>query len=258
MILAEIQQKIQNAKQLDFGQIFNESIELFKKIWTQGLIMMLIIIAFVIPLVFVIYLPLIAFGIIGESHPSMLDNIGPLLLLVFVLLYLVVIVALMVLSMGMKAAFFRIMFHHDMNVLGRDDYFYFLKRPYLGKTITLAFAHFGISVLAILLCYLPIFYALVPLNLLIVVYAFNPDLTVSNLVKVSFELGHKKWFITFGLMLVAGFLAQIVGMLMCVVGIFVTASFITMPLYFIYKHVIGFDDHSIPKIEEQNSNNATF
>ena len=244
MLFAEIQYKIQNAKQLDFGQILNESIDLFKKIWTQGLVMILLMMAFVIPLIFIIYIPLIAFGIIGESHPSMLDDVAPLLLLVFMLLYLLVLITLMVISLGMKAAFFRIMFQHDMNVIGRDDYFY------LGKTITLAFAHFGIGLLAILMCYLPMFYALVPLNLLIVIYAFNPDLTVSNLVKLSFELGNKKWFLTIGLLLVAGFLAQAIGMLLCFIGIFATASFISVPLYFIYKHVIGFDQSEFIQIEE--------
>ena len=249
MLLAEIQHKIQNAIQLDFGQIFNESIELFKKVWVQGLITILITMAFVIPLVFIIYIPFIVLGIVGETNPSMVDDIAPVMILLFGLTYLVVLFILMVVVIGIKAAFFRIMFQHDMNVLDKDDYFYFLKRPYLGKTISLAFANLGITLLAILLCYFPVIYVMIPMNLLVVIYAFNPDLTVSNLVKVSFELGNKKWFLTFGLVLVAGFLAQIIGMLMCFIGIFVTASFVSVPLYFIYKKVIGFDEPEITKIE---------
>ena len=73
-------------------------------------------------------------------------------------------------------------------------------------------------------------------------YAFNPEISSSNLVKASFDLGNKKWLITFGITLVAGILAQMVGMLMCGVGIFVTASFAAIPLYFIYKEVIGFGE----------------
>ncbi|WP_425077313.1 hypothetical protein [Psychroserpens sp. S379A] len=252
MLLAEIQYKIQNAKQLDFGKIFNESIELYKKVWSQGLVMVLLMMAFVIAFAFVIYIPLMVFGVLGETNPSMLDGVAPLLLLVIILMYLLFIVTLMVVTLGMKAAFFRIMFQHDMNIIGKDDYFYFLKRPYLGKTIALAFANFGITLLAILLCYLPVFYVVVPMNLLVVIYAFNPDLTVSSLVKLSFELGNKKWFLTFGLMFVAGFLAQAVGMLMCFIGIFATMSFVSVPLYFIYKHVVGFDQSEIFEIEENS------
>ncbi|MFK7781132.1 hypothetical protein [Psychroserpens sp.] len=249
MLFAEIQYKIQNAKQLDFGQILNESIELFKMIWSQGLVMFLLLMAIAIPAIFVIYIPLIVFGILGESHSSMLNNLAPVLILVSILMYAFIVFVLMVITLGMKAAFFRIMFQYDMNVIGKDDYFYFLKRPYLGKTITLAFANFGITLLAVLLCYFPVFYVIVPMNLLVVVYAFNPELTVSSLVKLSFELGNKKWFLTFGLILVAGFLAQIVGMLLCFVGIFATASFISVPLYFIYKHVVGFNQFENLQIE---------
>ncbi|WP_033960910.1 hypothetical protein [Psychroserpens jangbogonensis] len=253
MLLAEIQHKIQNAIQLDFGQIFNESIELFKKVWVQGLIIMLLTMAFAIPLIFLIYIPLIGFSIAGEANPSMIDDAAPLMLLVFGLTYLIVVAVLSVITVGLKAAFFRIMFQHDMNVSGKEDYFYFLKRPYLGKTISIAFAYLGITILATLLCVIPLIYVMVPMSLLIVIYAFNPDLTASNLLKVSFELGNKKWFITFGLIIVAGLLAEIVGMLLCFVGIFFTASFVSIPLYFIYKKVIGFEEPEFTKIEG-NSN----
>jgi hypothetical protein len=94
---------------------------------------------------------------------------------------------------------------------------------------------------------------MVPMNFLFVIYAFNPELTVSNLVKVSFELGNKKWFIAFGLTLVAGILAQTIGFLMCFVGIFATASFVGLPLYVIYKQVIGFDNPEIVKFDNNTN-----
>ncbi|MFC5194740.1 hypothetical protein ACFPH8_05310 [Bizionia hallyeonensis] len=37
-------------------------------------------------------------------------------------------------------------------------------------------------------------------------------------------------------------LAQIVGMLMCGIGILVTAPFVYHPMYLVYKNVIGFED----------------
>ena len=138
---------------------------------------------------------------------------------------------------------------HDMNVGGKEDFFFFLRRPYFTKTFSLSLAYLGISIAAALLCFLPLIYALVPLNLLFVVYAFNPDLSVRNLINISFELGAKKWFITFGLVIVASLLAQIVGVLLCGIGIFVTSSFVIIPLYFVYKDVIGFEPPEYTQIE---------
>ncbi|WP_431137358.1 hypothetical protein [Psychroserpens mesophilus] len=253
MLLAEIQHKIQNARHLDFGQIFSESIELFKKVWVQGLITVLLSFGLSLPLIFIITIPMSAFGMIGENNQSMADDILPLMFLVVLLVSFVLVVGLTIVLLGLKTAFYRIMFQYDMNMLAKEDYFYFLKRPYLGKTISLAFAYLGIILLAMLLCYLPIIYVMVPVNLLFVIYAFNPELTVSNLLKLSFKLGNKKWFITFGLTLIAGILAQTIGFLMCFVGIFATASFVSVPLYIIYKQVIGFEHSEIAKIDENTN-----
>ena len=118
----------------------------------------------------------------------------------------------------------------------------FFKKPYLGKTIRLGLAYIGITLIATLLCFLPIIYAIVPLTYMFVVYAFNPDKSVSEIIKLSFDLGNKKWLLTFGLIIVSGLLAGIVGFIMCFVGVYVTASFSYLPPYFIYKEVVGFED----------------
>ena len=69
-------------------------------------------------------------------------------------------------------------------------------------------------------------------------------------------MGNKKWFITFGITLIAGLIAQMVGMLLCGIGVFVTYSFTMIPLYFIYKEVIGFDENEIEF--KQIGNNQNF
>ena len=71
-------------------------------------------------------------------------------------------------------------------------------------------------------------------------FAFNPELSVGDIVKASFKLGHKKWLLAFGLILVSLLLAQIVGMLLCGIGTLFTAAFVYHPTYLIYKEVIGF------------------
>ena len=56
--LNNLQQKIQNAKDLDFGTIFNQSIELYKKVWVQGLILYLIAMLIMLPIILLFYGPM--------------------------------------------------------------------------------------------------------------------------------------------------------------------------------------------------------
>lgn len=265
MRVTEIQRRIQNSKDLDFGTLFNQSIDLFKKVWVQGLVTLLLNVVLALPVLMIVYIPLLIMGL-TDAFASPYDpytsydqyaqpDLSPVIIIVMSVVYLFMIIAMSTISFGLKAAFYRICKLRDLEEMGNDDYFYFFKKPYLGKTIKLALAFTGISVLAIVLCVIPIIYAIVPLSLMIVIYAFNPDMSISDIIKVSFDLGNKKWLITFGLIFVAGFLSAIVGFLMCFVGVYVTASFGYLPPYFVYKEVIGFDDtNEIKQIEE----NATF
>ena len=237
--------KIENAKDLDFGDIFNKSIELFKKVWLQGLVIMLLTMVMMIPFYIIMYLPLIAMGILDPDSLQQGSEANMMLLIPFYLLMTVFMFFAMIITFGFKSAFFRICKMKDLNEAGSDDYFYFFKKPYLGKTIKLAAITFGISLLAILLCVLPMFYAMVPIALINVIYAFNPDLSASDITKIGFKLGNKKWLITFGLIIVAGFLAQLVGMVLCFIGVFVTSSFAYVPLYYIYKDSIGHNEQSV-------------
>ena len=75
-------------------------------------------------------------------------------------------------------------------------------------------------------------------------------LSPSEITKAAFNLGNKKWLITFGLILVSGMLAQVVGILMCFIGVLVTASFTVLPLYYIYKDSVGLDEKEIDRIGE--------
>ncbi|WP_223548754.1 hypothetical protein [Aestuariivivens sp. NBU2969] len=234
--------KIENAKALDFGDIFNKSIELFKKVWLQGLVMLLLTFVLILPFYIIMYLPLIAMGLfdfelLQQGQEQNLAILVPFYIFIFVFSFFA-----MIIGFGLKSAFYRICKIKDLNEAGSDDYFYFFKRPYLGKTIKLAAMTFGISLVALLLCVLPIFYAMVPIALINVVYAFNPDISASEIVKIGFKLGNKKWLLTFGLLFVSSILAQLVGMIMCFIGVFVTASFAYLPMYFIYKESIGFEE----------------
>ncbi|GGD13751.1 hypothetical protein [Hyunsoonleella pacifica] len=236
--------KIETAKELDFGTIFSDSIELFKKVWVQGLVILLLSMLFMLPFYLLMYVPFIGMGIMD---PESFNNGGEPNFAVMLPFYGMMIVFsffAMIIGVGLKAAFFRICKHKDADENANDDYLYFFKRPYLGKTIKVGAATFLIIIISYMLCFFPIIYAVVPISIINVIYAFNPDLSVSEIVKAGFKLGNKKWLITFGLMIVAGFLAGLVGMLMCFIGIIATSSFSYIPLYMIYKESVGFDDKS--------------
>ncbi|MFD1162860.1 hypothetical protein [Hwangdonia seohaensis] len=237
-------QKIENAKDLDFGDIFGKSIELFKKVWVQGLVMLLLTMVLMIPIYLITFLPMMAIGFIDPESMQQGQEPNWALLIPFYLITIVFSFFAMIIAFGLKSAFYRICKIKDLNEAGSDDYFYFFKKPYLGKTIKLAAMTFGISLIATLLCVLPIFYVMVPIALINVIYAFNPDLTASDIVKIGFKLGNKKWLITFGLLIISSILAQLVGMIMCFIGVFVTASFAYLPAYFVYKESIGFNETS--------------
>jgi len=241
-------QKIDSSKNLDFGTVFSRCIELFKKVWLQGLIVTILSGVLIVPIFLVIYIPLIALGIMSpeffnNNHGlSSISGLSVFVIFMMIILFLVVMVFALTVSVAMKAAFFRIIKSKDLLLNQSDDYFFFFKKGYLKKSMGLALISAGIVILALLLCVLPIFYALIPLSYIAVVYALNPDLSVNEIVKLSFKLGNKKWFITFALAIVAWFLSTVVGFLMCFIGIYVTQQFINLPFYEVYKQSVGFDE----------------
>lgn len=233
--------KIEKVKALDFGTIFNQSIELFKKVWVQGLVLRLLTMLLMLPFSIIMYIPMISMGLF---NPETLQNMEDFKLLLFTpvaLLGILFVFFAVVIDFAMKASFFRICKLKDLEEMGADDYFFYLKKPYLGKVIKLSLATFGILILAATLCILPVFYVMIPVALMNVIFAFNPELSTSEIVKAGFRLGNKKWLLTFGLLFVSWVLAGIVGFLMCCIGVYITASFSYLPVYFIYKESVGFD-----------------
>lgn len=250
MNVIEIKSRIENAKALDFGIVFNQCIELFKKVWVQGLIVLLLNLVLAIPVMMIVYIPIILLGLADAFSDantygsSTMSDFSGIMIVVMGVLYIFLILAMSTIALGLKAAFYRICKFKDLGQEGKEDYFYFLKKQYLGKTITLSIALIGIVFLATLLFFVPLIYAIVPLSFILVIYAFNPDLSISEIIKQAFNLGNKKWLISFGLLLITWFLSTVIGFLMCGFGIYVTSSFNYLPSYIIYKEVVGFDDES--------------
>jgi hypothetical protein len=241
-------EKIDHAKELDFGTIFGESIELFKKTWLQGFLLQLFTFIIMLPLIIVLVIPLI--GVIiaeqesGFSDQESFNGIFAGMSVLYILFVVVGIFVLGAISVALNAGFYRIMKKLDYNeAVTTSDFFYYIKGKYLSKLLMLMVVSILIAIPAALLCYIPLIYAIVPLSYFALIFAFNPDLSVGEIVKVSFKLGNKKWLISFGLIIVASILAQLVGFLMCFIGVLFTATFVYHPIYLIYKNVIGFDEH---------------
>ena len=111
------------------------------------------------------------------------------------------------------------------------------------------FAYTGISVLAALLCLIPLIYAIVPLMFLLPVFAYNSHLSISETIKVAFALGNKKWGITFTLLILNIILFYVISLVTCGIGVLFVSCFPYLPQYIIYKKVIGFDTvESTPQI----------
>jgi hypothetical protein len=247
MSISELQEKISNAKALDFGTILSESIELFKKTWLQGFLLQLFNFVIALPFIIILYIPLIGFMVANaENGYNGSDTWSGFFagMSVFYILFLIAgIFVLGAVQVALNAAFFRIMKKLDHNeTTTTNDFFYFLKSNYLSKAFMLMIVSILISIPAIILCYIPFIYVIVPMSYFAFFFAFNPELSVGDIVKASFGLGNKKWLLSFGLLIVTSILSQIVGLLLCVIGVLFTAAFIYHPTYLIYKHVVGFDE----------------
>lgn len=239
--------KIENASSPDFSDILSKSFELFKKVWEQALYHVLITMALVIPFAMLIYVPLIYIMSVtgGFDNPDFYENneaVSLMIVIAYAIVFLVMIFVIQALSFGLIAHFFKVCKNADEGKpIEKGSYFVFLKRENLKKVFLLSIATVFISLAAFLLCYIPLFYVMVPLHLLQVVFAFNEDLSVSEIIKASFKLGNKFWLTVFGLIIISSVIAQI-GLLLCFVGIFFTAYFVHIPIYYFYKDSIGFEE----------------
>jgi len=250
MTPSEIQSRINNAKALDFGIIFNESIELFKKSWLHGFLLQLFTIIISLPFIIILYVPfvilLVAQSQSGHVETDELSSFFAGFSILYILFFIIGILTISVIQLAMHASFFRILKRLDNDEdVKITDLFYYVKGKYAGNLFMLMLMAIVISIIATLLCFLPIIYAMIPLSFFTAVFAFNPELNVGDIVKLSFNLGTKKWLISFGLLFVANLVVMILGMLTCGLGSLFLTPFIYHPLYFIYKEVIGFNDSNL-------------
>lgn len=230
-------ERIKQSAAVDFGSVLNNSVDLFKKVWLQGFIVLIITFVSILPFYLLIYLPMIVMGI---SDPSSLEQqeMPPAFAGFMVLFMPIFILGVMMVGICLNAAFLRICRKYDLNETGKDDYFYYFKKEYLVKALLLSLVMLGLSLLGVLTCGLGIFYLIVPISLFPAFFAFDKELSALEIVKSGFALGNKNWLMIFLLVLVSGLIAQL-GVVLCFVGVFFTAMFGKIPIYFVYKDTVG-------------------
>lgn len=252
--------KIDQADDLDFGTILSASIELFKKVWVQGLLLMVLLLVAMIPFFIFIYIPIfkdlmeqINTGTYEPGDSSgIVKGIGERLqyvILGFTLVYTF-------LSAALVAGFYRLVKkidHGEAYVF--SDFFYFFKGATLGKLLAIAsfslliallnlvfekfLPHFSASLLKIGISIIFSVYS----SLFVVFFAFNSKLEVSDIFVLSFRLGSRKWLLLFGLIIVAALMGML-GFIACGIGVLFTFSIIYLPLYFVYKSIFGFGEQT--------------
>ena len=238
MNFSEIARKIVESDPLDFGSIFSKSIELFKQVWVQGFVIVLLTFVTIIPFYILMYVPLI---IAGVTDPEMLrsEEIPAEVIIPMAIIMLMVFLGIMTVSFMLNAGFLRICKIKDLNLSETDNYFHYFKKQYVSTSIVLSLLSLGLMLLGLLACGIGVFYMVVPISLFPAFLAFDKELSAKEILKSSFSLGNKNWLVIFGLIIVMGIIAEL-GVLLCFVGVLFTAMLAKIPVYFMYKDSIGF------------------
>lgn len=248
--------KIEEAQALDFGEILSDSLNLFKKTWLQGFVFFLIAIVALIPFFAAIYVPIYR-SILEEVNngvdPSQIDTLN-MDSYRFMVIGLGVIISFFMVPL--TASFYRIIKNIDFGQgFNFKDFFYFFKNEYLIKiativslTVLVSLINYGFektlpeSYAAILSIILSVIFNVLSL-LMIVFMAFNSELDSYGVINLAFSLGIKKGLLVLGLVIITAIIGSL-GVIACGIGVLFTFSIVYLPVYHVYKQVIGFDEIS--------------
>jgi hypothetical protein len=186
-------------------------------------------------------LPLLFFNFINFSDFS--NNSVPLQFGTAAVIYYGLSIVLAIVSSFLTFGFFRVIRQMDK---GEDfktvDFFYFFNTERIKKALLVVLANVAVVILALLLCVFPVFYVVIPLMFVTPIFVYNPELSISEVLKSSFALGHKKWGITFLISLLNIIALYVLILLTCGLGSLFFGCFLQMPIYVLYKKIISFDN----------------
>jgi len=249
-------ERIEKAQPVDFGDIISKSFDLFKKVWTEALLHALVSLVVVIPFIIIVYVPIIPIylrmlrGAYYDPYyydpyygPSFADGFSIAMIFIWMFFIFVMVFLMQPFIISITGHFLKVCKQYDLEEEPVKEGYFSIVKKHFWKLLLLSMAMVGIAFLATLLCYFPIIYVMVPLQLILPVFVFNDTLSVSETIKACFKLGNKYWFMVFGLMLVSGLISML-GMIFCFIGIIVTSYFQYIVLYYFYKDSVGFEKQS--------------
>jgi hypothetical protein len=106
---------IENSIPLDFGSIFSRSLDLFKQVWLQGFVIVILTFVTIIPFYALIYIPLLLARVTDlemlKSEEIPLEIVIPMVILIPL-----VFLGVMTVSLLLNAAFLRICRNKDLNL----------------------------------------------------------------------------------------------------------------------------------------------
>lgn len=241
-------ERIEKAKSVDFGEIFSKSFELYKTSFKEGLMHSLVSFLVVLPFVLIVYIPILPSYIemiqnAGDPYyqPSFMEDYTPFMIFGWAIVVFFLSFLIQVINLSVFGHFYKVLRNIDHGTHKEIGSYFTMLQNNFSKLLVLSLATFGIALLAALLCYLPILYVMVPLQLILPILAFNEELSNSDIIKAAFKLGNKYWLILFLLIIVAGFLSAL-GMIACYIGLIATMFFTHVVMYTFYKDSVGFDD----------------
>ena len=244
----KIFKKIEQSSKPDFSDIISKSFDMYKKVISEGIVHTLISLAIAIPFILIVYIPILPGYIDMITHagdpyyqPSFFEGMGPVMIIIWVLVVLVMSFIMQVFNVSVFGHFLKFLKKKDLGTNEDIGGYFTIAKEHFGKIIILSLATTGISLLAMLACYLPLFYVMVPLTLVSPIFIFNTEMSVGDMVKASFKLGNKYWGVLFGIFFISGMMASL-GLIACYIGIIATAFFSYIVSYYVYKDTIGFDD----------------
>ena len=154
--------KIYGSSNIDFGDLFNESVSLFKKVWVQGLIIQLLTGLIMFPVLIGFYIPYFKLIFNMSSNeviespdfvPEFISSYGISSLLWLYFFLMVVSLFSYVLYLG----FFRVVRQIDQGeAFVFSELFYFFKSTSIRKSLGLALTYVIITMIAALLCFFPL------------------------------------------------------------------------------------------------------
>jgi len=213
-------------------------------------------IAVLIPFLAIVYIPLFPAYIDMIKHagdpyyqPSFLEGFSGSMIVIWVVLIFVLSFVMQVFNISIYGHFLKILKNEDLGITEEVGSYFTIAKKHFRKIILISLATMGIAIGATLVCYFPVFYVAVPLQLVIPIFIFNQELGISDMIKVAFKLGNKYWLVFFGLLIVSGIISSL-GMILCYVGIVATMFFSYVVTYYMYKDTIGFENEN----ESENTN----